>query len=173
MCLSEEIPTTAVLFQQATNKSTDANRYDQRRKNHLKKSTPNKKVHLGTGNPVRAAGDKTFLSGTTFCTWDFAPPEPEFGAEFWETNFGRLNFGPEFLRQIFSFCFSSKRDPSENSPSRKSPSKIQPRNWATKIHIAPLQGRLAEFLPNYSWDPVRAASACPRKRCSYWKRALT
>ena len=34
------------------------------------------------------------------CTGDFAPPEPEFGAEFWETNFGRPNFGPEFLGRI-------------------------------------------------------------------------
>ena len=31
------------------------------------------------------------------CTGDFAPPEPKFGAEFWETDFGRPNFGPEFF----------------------------------------------------------------------------
>ena len=31
----------------------------------------------------------------------FAPPEPEFGTEFCETNFGRPNFGPEFLRRSF------------------------------------------------------------------------
>ena len=30
-----------------------------------------------------------------------APPEPEFGAEFCETNFGRPNFGPEFLGRFF------------------------------------------------------------------------
>ena len=32
---------------------------------------------------------------------DFAPPEPEFRPEFCETNFGRPNFGPEFLGRIF------------------------------------------------------------------------
>ena len=32
---------------------------------------------------------------------DFAPPEPESRAEFWETIFGRPNFGPEFLGRIF------------------------------------------------------------------------
>ena len=35
------------------------------------------------------------------CTGDFAPPEPEFRAESWETNFGRPNFGPEVLGRIF------------------------------------------------------------------------
>ena len=40
-------------------------------------------------------------SETKVCTGDFAPPEPEFRAEFWETNFGPPNFGPEFSSQIF------------------------------------------------------------------------
>ena len=40
-------------------------------------------------------------SGTNVCTGDFAPLEPGFRAEFWETNFGRPNFGPEFLGRIF------------------------------------------------------------------------
>ena len=44
---------------------------------------------------------KPCSSGTKVCTGDFAPPEPEFRAEFWETNFGRPNFGPEFLGRIF------------------------------------------------------------------------
>ena len=41
------------------------------------------------------------MSGTKVCTGDFAPPEPEFWPEFGETNFGRPNFGPEFLGRIF------------------------------------------------------------------------
>ena len=41
------------------------------------------------------------LSETKVCTGDFAPPEPEFRPEFCETNFGRPNFGPEFLGRIF------------------------------------------------------------------------
>ena len=40
-------------------------------------------------------------SGTKVCTAEFAPPEPEFRAKFWETNVGRPNFGPEFLGPIF------------------------------------------------------------------------
>ena len=31
-------------------------------------------------------------SGISFCTGDFAPLTPEFGPEFWETNFGHPNF---------------------------------------------------------------------------------
>ena len=31
---------------------------------------------------------------------EILPPEAEFRAQFWETNFGRPNFGPEFLGRI-------------------------------------------------------------------------
>ena len=53
------------------------------------------------------------ISGTNFCTGDFAPPEPEFRAEFWETNFGRPNFWPEFLGRIFWACFIQQKRPPE------------------------------------------------------------
>ena len=43
-------------------------------------------------------GHKMDMSeGTNFRRGDFAPLEPELGAEFRETNFGRPNFGAEFL----------------------------------------------------------------------------
>ena len=92
----------------------------------------------------------SFLSGANFCTGDFAPPEPEFSAEFWDTNFGCPNFGPEFLGRIFEPVFSSKRGPQKNSPSRNSPPKIHlPKNSTQKsgpkIHIAPLKVHLAEL----------------------------
>ena len=68
------------------------------------------------------------FSGTKvcwLCTGDFAPPEPEFRAEFWETNFGRPNVGPEFLGRFFWLCFFiSKWGPLKNSPLRNSPPKI-------------------------------------------------
>ena len=70
-------------------------------------------------------------SGTNLCTRDFAPPKPEFGPEFWGTNFGRTNFGPEFLGRMFWACFSSKRGSQRNSPSRNSPKfnpEIGPKN---------------------------------------------
>ena len=35
-----------------------------------------------------------------FCRGDVAPPKPEFGAEFRDTNFGRPNFGQEAPRKI-------------------------------------------------------------------------
>ena len=41
------------------------------------------------------------FSGTKFCTGDIAPTKPDFVSEFWETHFGRPNFGPEFLGRIF------------------------------------------------------------------------
>ena len=81
-----------------------------------------------------------FKSGTNFCTGDFAPPKPEFGAEFWETNFGRPNFGPEFLGRIFWLCFFQQKRPPEKFTLEKftfqnSPSKIQPRNRAKKFTL--------------------------------------
>ena len=56
---------------------------------------------------------------------------------------------PKFLGRIFwSYFFQEKRPPEkftvEKFTSQNSPSKIQPRNRAKKIHIAPLQGHLAE-----------------------------
>ena len=42
----------------------------------------------------------------------FAPPEPEFRAEFWETNFGRPKFGPKFLGSNFlTLFFPAKEAP--------------------------------------------------------------
>ena len=80
------------------------------------------------------------FSVTKVCTGDFAPPEPEFRAEFWETNFGCPNFGPEFLGRIFSLCFFPAKEPPEKFTlekftSQNSPSKIQPRNRAKKITL--------------------------------------
>ena len=86
----------------------------------------------------------TLLSGINFCTGDFAPPKPEFGAEFWETNFGRPNFGSEFLGRIFSSCISSKRGPKRNSPSRNSPSKIHLPKFSPEIGKNIMQGHLAD-----------------------------
>ena len=51
--------------------------------------------------PVRGLGRNAKKVRDKFCTGDFAPPEPEFGAEFCETNFGRPTFGPEFLGRSF------------------------------------------------------------------------
>ena len=81
-----------------------------------------------------------FSSGTKVCTGDFAPPEPEFRAEFRETNFGRPNFGPEFLGWIFWACFFQQKRPPEKFTlekftSKNSPSKIQPRNRAKKFTL--------------------------------------
>ena len=54
------------------------------------------------------------VSGAIFCTGDFAPLTPEFGPEFWETNFGRPNFGPKFLgRILWSYFFQGKEAPSK------------------------------------------------------------
>ena len=79
-------------------------------------------------------------SGTNFRAGDFAPPEPEFRAEFWETNFGRPNFGLEFRGRIFWLCFFQQKRPPEKFTlekftSKNSPSKIQPRNRAQKFTL--------------------------------------
>ena len=70
----------------------------------------------------------------------FAPPQPEFRPEFCETNFGRPNFGPEFLGRIFDSVFSSKKRPPEKFTlekftSQNALSKIQPRNWTKKFTL--------------------------------------
>ena len=52
------------------------------------------------------------MSGTIFCTGDFAPREPGFGVEFWDANFWAPNFGAEFWRRILlALCFPIKRAP--------------------------------------------------------------
>ena len=69
----------------------------------------------------------------------FAPPEPELRAEFWETNFGRPNFGPESLGWIWGFFFFSKGGPLKIHPREthlsKFTFKIQPRNRAKNSHF--------------------------------------
>ena len=79
------------------------------------------------------------LSETNSCTRDFAPPEPEFVADFWDTNFERPNFGPEFLGRIIFPVSSSKRDPQKISLSRNSRLKIHlpkfnPEIWKNYSH---------------------------------------
>ena len=61
----------------------------------------------------------------SFCTGDFAPPKPEFVAEFWEADFGRPNFGPEILGSNLFILFFQQKLPADNSPSRNSPPKIR------------------------------------------------
>ena len=90
------------------------------------------------------------LSGTNFCTEDFAPLEPEFGAEFWETNFERPNFGPEFLGRSFDPVFPTRRGPQKIHPQEihlpKSTFQNSTQKSHRKIHIAPLQGHLVDNL---------------------------
>ena len=106
------------------------------------------------------------ISGTNFRAGDFAPPEPEFRAEFWETNFGRPNFGPEFRGRIFWLCFS---------PAKEAPSKIHLQKFTfqnstqtsgQKIHIAPLQGHLAALRgpSEVSYPRLHEAEAVLAKR---------
>ena len=57
------------------------------------------------------------LSGASFRRGDFAPREPEFGVEFWDTNF----LSPEFWGRILGsnflvLCFPIKRAPSKIHP---------------------------------------------------------
>ena len=66
-----------------------------------------------------------YLSGTNFCTGDFAPPEPEFRA----ANSGKQILDARILDlnslvECFDSVFSSKRGSQQNSPSRNSPPKI-------------------------------------------------
>ena len=80
------------------------------------------------------------FSETKVCTGDFAPPEPEFRAEFWETNFGLPNFGPEFSSRIFWLCFSQPKRPPEKFTlekftSQNSHRKIHPRIRAEKFTL--------------------------------------
>ena len=80
------------------------------------------------------------FSGTKVCTGEFAPPEPEFRPEFWETNFGWPNFGPEFLGRIFWLCFFLQKRPPEKFTlekftSQNSRSKIQSRNRTKKFTL--------------------------------------
>ena len=62
---------------------------------------------------------------------DFAPLEPESRAELWETNFGRPNFGIH-PREIHPPKFTFHQNLTQKS--------------GKQIHIAPLQGHLAETL---------------------------
>ena len=57
---------------------------------------------------------------------------------------GRPNFGPRILGSNFLVLFFPGKEALKNSPSRNLPPKIhlpkfKPRNWAEKIHMAPLQ----------------------------------
>ena len=87
------------------------------------------------------------ISGTKVCTGDFAPSEPEFMPEFCETNFGRPNFGPEFFGRIFDSVFPAKEAPWKIHPREIHLPKFTFQNSTQKsdqkIHIAHLQGRLA------------------------------
>ena len=69
------------------------------------------------------------VSGTNLCTGDFAPLEPEFGADYWETNFGHPNLDPNSWVTFFgSGFFQQKRPPDELTlekfTSQNPPSKI-------------------------------------------------
>ena len=68
-----------------------------------------------------------WISRTKVCTGDFAPPEPEFRAEFWETSFGSPNFGPEFLCRILWFCFLAEETPWKIHPREIHLSKFTPK----------------------------------------------
>ena len=57
------------------------------------------------------SGAKEEMVRDKFLHRGFCTSRTRFRPEFWETNFGRPNFGPEFLGQIFWLCFSSKRGP--------------------------------------------------------------
>ena len=84
---------------------------------------------------------------------DFAPPEPEFRAEFRETNFGRPNLDPNSCVEFFDSVFPAKdafqeHVTLEKFTSQKSPSKIHPRNRAKKftLHLCRAIGL------TYFWD---------------------
>ena len=94
------------------------------------------------------------LSGTNFCTRDFAFPGPEFRAEL-ETNFGRPNFGPEFLGRFFdSVCFF--------------PAKLAPKEflqWGSFL----IQG----FAKGWFWQMSPCTNMCPKKSLAArlpWKK---
>ena len=81
-----------------------------------------------------------------FLLGDFAPPEPEFGAEFWGTNFGSPNFGPEFLGHICLILLFPAEEALKFHPQEIHLPKFTFQNSTQKsgriIHIAPLQGHL-------------------------------
>ena len=94
------------------------------------------------GPPGRKPSDRKRMakeSGTNFCTGHFAPPEPDFGAELWETNFGRPNFGPEFLGRT---VFPAKEAPGKFTLGKFHLPKITSQNSSSKN--APLEGHLAD-----------------------------
>ena len=69
---------------------------------------------------------------------------------------GARNFGPEFLGRFLIRFFPAKEAPQkitlQKFTSLNSPSKIQPSITGAKLHIAPLQGCLAEkLLAAFSW----------------------
>ena len=104
-----------------------------------------------------------FVSGTKVRTGDFASSEPEFRAEFWETNFGPPNSWVEFYDSVFS----SKRGPLKNSPLRNSPPKIRFPKYNPEIghhrvlQGAPPPGRHLYFTFPSTPDPLFKASKAP------------
>ena len=70
--------------------------------------------------------------------------EPKFRAEFWETNFGRPNFGDTNSRvKCLILCFPAQEDPRKFTL-EKFTFQSSTQKSGQKIHIAPLQGRLTK-----------------------------
>ena len=81
-------------------------------------------------------------------------PEPEFGAEFYEMNFGRPNLDPNsWVDFLVPFFCPAKEAPQNSAPQIHLP-KFTFQNSTQKssksIHIAPLQGRLARISQRFT-----------------------
>ena len=90
------------------------------------------------------------FSGTNFCTGDFAPPEPDFRAEFWEKK--KLDariLDPNSWAEFFDSVFCPAKAPRKIHPREIHLPKFTFQNSTqksgTKFHIAPLQGHLADL----------------------------
>ena len=75
----------------------------------------------------------------------FAPPEPEFGAEFRETNFGCPNLDPNSWVEVLILFFCQQKSPPpkftlQKFTSQNSPSKIQRRRDDNKNKISVFEG---------------------------------
>ena len=108
------------------------------------------------------------MSETKVCTGDFAPPEPEFRAEFWETNFGRPEFWTRILEsKCLTLLFPAKEAPSKIHPREihlpKFTSKNSPQNSGRKIHIALLQGHFADEMSLFSPQNLHPREGNPLK----------
>ena len=84
----------------------------------------------------------------------FCTSETRIWARILPNEFWTPEFRPNSWVEFFGPIFSRKRGPLQNSPSRNSPPKFtfqsSTQKSGQKIHIAPLQGHLAETLGTFS-----------------------